>query len=244
MQINNSCVFVRWYNLNILDEVIKIKNESGYDTVLSLDYKKSKPSCSEINIHYYNEEDFNNSGLISWARTAVPKKEGSIFRYNPELSLIDYKNKNNYKYYWLIEGDVRFTGNYGEFFKKYEEWDEDLIGCNVTCDKDLNDPKIRYFEYYKNSKELFDNNNFYETIDKHFRAFMPICRLSKKLLDITETNYKNGILGTNENGMQNFCYYNNLKMTSFEDFNTKYFSDLPQPFLPNEKNLFFHAIKR
>jgi len=235
-----NCVFMRWYNGNVFDEIKKIKNESGYDTYLSLDYKQgSILNTSDIcPIHYYNEDDFNKSGMLSWAK--ICKKDGSMFRYNPEVSLIDFKNKFDYDYYWLIEGDVKLAGNYKEFFNEYQNDFQDLLAYKIRSD----DP-IETFHYYESKEFHYTNTNLYKYTKKHFKAFMVVTRFSKYLLDVLEDSFKKGILGTNENIIANVCYYNGLTMKSFSDsyFKEENYTDTPKVFNPNAHS-FFHSIKR
>lgn len=233
-----TCVFVRWYNLNVIDEITKIKNETDFDVFLSLDYKTKSNQTTICPIHYYNEEDFNKSGMLSWGK--ICHKDGSFFRYNPEIALIDFKNRVDYDYYWLIEGDVKLAGNYKDFFSEYENIDDDLLAHNIRCDKNFNKDFI-----YETKDFHFSNTNLYNYIDKHFKAFMVVTRFSRKLLNVLEDSFKKGILGTNENIICNVCYYNNMKMRSFNNnfFKEEYYSDAPKIFNPNEHS-FFHAVKR
>ncbi|MDD5650737.1 MAG: hypothetical protein PHF86_10055 [Candidatus Nanoarchaeia archaeon] len=241
-----TCVFMRWYNENVFDEIKKIKNESGYDVYLSLDYKLgSILNITDIcPIHYYNEDDFNKSKMLSWAK--ICNKPGSMFRFNPEVSLIDFKNKINYDYYWLIEGDVKLAGDYNEFFEEYKSDSHDLLAYNIMCDQNIDQKYLTSADYdYLKNAEQFDNTNLYQYINVRFKSFMVVSRFSKKLLDALEDSFKKGILGTNENIVANVCYYNNMTMRSFNNsyFKEENYSDTPKVFNPNAHS-FFHSIKR
>lgn len=85
----------------------------------------------------------------------------------------------DYNYYWLVEYDAVFTGNWG-----------DLIAEFTTCNADLITSYIR--EYKKkdekspwlSSLKLVPSNG--EGIEKLFMSFNPVCRMSYQALDFLD----------------------------------------------------------
>jgi hypothetical protein len=51
---------------------------------------------------------------------------------NCHLALIDFvRHHDDFDHYWVIEYDVRFTGDWAVFFNAFAEDDADLLGCHI-----------------------------------------------------------------------------------------------------------------
>lgn len=95
-------------------------------------------------------------------------KKGSVTPGNTPLITINFSSKNEYEYYWFIEYDVQFTGNWSDVFSLTRECEADLIA---------------EFIEFPFSDETWSH---WESIDLPYaqvaRCFGPIRRVSHKML--------------------------------------------------------------
>ncbi len=84
----------------------------------------------------------------------------------------------NASYFWIVEYDVRYSGNWKRFVKYFEPSQADLLGCNI---------RFHHEEQYWHWWESFKNNAVLENkinINSLVRAFLPIARYSRQALQI------------------------------------------------------------
>lgn len=86
--------------------------------------------------------------------------------------------------YWLVEYDVRFTGNWSRFFATYEQDDADLLAPAILP-RDA-DPNWYYWDSL--SGLALDE-------DRQMHAFLPVFRASARLVAAVDAAYRNGVAG-------------------------------------------------
>jgi hypothetical protein len=108
-------------------------------------------------------------------------------RKNPDLAVMRFFRGNpNFDYYWIIEYDVRYTGDWNLLFEDLNSSSEDLLCTHVAS--------------YQQSPDWSHWSSFSagdETIDKArlVRAFLPFSRLSKRLMQAIDERCRRGWSG-------------------------------------------------
>lgn len=101
---------------------------------------------------------------------------------------------NSYDYYWIVEYDVYFSGNWKYFFNTVDKYKEDLVGSAFTMYKNDNIPH----SYKDNS--IFEYNNLH----KRIKSYISIYRISNKALKFL-SDY--GDINFNDiNDVRNYLY--------------------------------------
>lgn len=127
--------------------------------------------------------------------------------FNPMKYMETYFLENEwfreYDYYWVIEYDVYFNGNWRNFFNTVDKYNEDLICSSLT----MYNPGIN-IEFLKSDK-------FYNYFEKLFKSCLSIYRISNKGLNIianyNECDIKNHIY---EVYIPSIIYKNKLTLSS------------------------------
>lgn len=97
-----------------------------------------------------------------------------------------FGNNNQYKYYWIIEYDVRFTGRWDNLFSFFKNNDSDLLGTSLT-----RYPNIQGW-YHWPSLDLLNGPIPQE---QRLRGFFPVYRLSGRALETLDRRYREGVCG-------------------------------------------------
>lgn len=202
----------------------------------------------------YTFEDILNSGLVladneqlntacNWKEfhKKFPKDKSKQLWYNcGHLPIMYYLENPNYDYYWSIEYDVYFYGDWNFFFDKFKNVTDDFLGMYIRDYKyTTND---LYWSYFK------DKNDYTERL----ASFGPVQRYSNKLLATVASELKKG----------NHAYYEILFPSVAKEFNMtiKEINDIynfydiftmnDEPLnlfkivhLPHSKNKLFHPVK-
>ena len=85
--------------------------------------------------------------------------------------LLYFLEHSQYNYYWRIEYDVRYGGNWKDFFKTWNDNDADLLTTTLTYHKDrLN------WRWWKTMRKPWWTWRKMPLI----RSFLPVCRLSQR----------------------------------------------------------------
>lgn len=148
--MNNTCfcLITNVITLSLLERINKINNEIKdadfwiiYDSVIVL-----PPYIMEkhINVFFVNKDEIIKNNLID--------KDADYRKNLDKILLYFYINNNLYDYYYFMENDVAYFGNYNNFILNYINDD-----CDVLIQNDAN-----YFDGKKT------DNNFYELFDNKF----------------------------------------------------------------------------
>lgn len=156
------CHFINDFSLS---QYYKLKNElpEGYDICWFLDN-----SCKDHRIEGINYVEFPHECLRSKPLT-------NVYYYNVtkyvEQFFVNNEVFRKYDYYWIVEYDIYFSGNWSIFFNTIDKYDEDLVGTT--------------FNIYKQNGYMHSfvfGNNFDEFKTK-IKSFIPIYRISNRALN-------------------------------------------------------------
>src|SRR6185437_10138013 len=79
----------------------------------------------------------------------------------------------DYRYYWVIEDDVRFTGDWGDFFSYFNRQDHDLITSHIRRFDD--EPDWPWWHTLSHNGEKVPQTDL-------LRSFNPVYRISGRAL--------------------------------------------------------------
>jgi hypothetical protein len=193
---------------NIIEKYKKLENEIGqeYDLywVFQTDYGTHNESLldKDVNLFTFNLDELNKLGY------------SPIFDklYGSEHFIMEYffHEHSEYDFYWGIEYDVIFTGNWNVLFKAFKDSAADLLSSHIE----------RYREGENSSWDWWNFISFADEdrIDKsqYIKSFNPIYRISNRALTLLDSflkKDKNG--GFYELIMSTLLYHKGFKIVDF-----------------------------
>lgn len=156
--------------INLYKEVGEGFKLSGDAFILLHDEEKdpSKPSYPNINIHRFNNSVLTDLGIKPIQDQLLPGSN--------HFPLIKFYLENpGYTYYWIVEDDVRFSGNWNFLFNTFD----------AKCDYELITSHIKYYSEEPNWFwwDSISHPAYKVPLNKRIRSFNPIYRISKDALD-------------------------------------------------------------
>lgn len=165
---NKDLILILTHNDNqkIVTEYNNLKEQLGdeYDIIIAYHQKETPPRIiNTINHFCFTDELIKNIGLNCYYNTLM---------FGNELHpLFNFAKINlNYKNYWYLEDDVRFSGNWSLFFNEFKNNTADFLSCHIRWVKDF--PNWPHSEIYNDTKNY--------NINQKIASFNPICRFSNK----------------------------------------------------------------
>lgn len=145
---------------------------------------------SKFNIFNFNKQSVSKLGFNMHYYYPLRRVKTDIDFYgnNFEYSFMSfYKNNLNYDYYWIIEYDVVFNGDWNYFFDYFTDKNEDLITNHI----------IEYdkFKDYWALKQYFFDKTIGIKDEEKIKSFNPIFRISNKALEYLCNVYNDGNYG-------------------------------------------------
>lgn len=90
------------------------------------------PVSHEHNLTTQYRKCFEFDARSLFQRLPYQRLEGKGILHNTHFPLMDfYLTHPEYDYYWLVEFDVNYTGNWGSFFQQFDSRDDDLITSHI-----------------------------------------------------------------------------------------------------------------
>jgi hypothetical protein len=177
-----------YLNKSALKEFEKIRSSidpSKFDIFYSYDNTRNDLAApSGVGIHIFSQES------IATKYTSERVKNISLWK-NTELSTIDFcLTHPEYSYYWVIDHDVRFTGNWNDFLVSFLGNDADLIATYVS----KYGARLWHVDVEENWWAWSDTNLDLDNREKT-RAFFAIYRFSNQALEFLDDQYLSGAQG-------------------------------------------------
>jgi len=152
-----------------LDEFQRIKEASSGDCFISYDNRDGKPVDPAIlrEKHWiFSQEDF------SYLKYYV-KTEASLIPGGNHWPVIRFSQVKTYDFYWNIEYDVKFMGDWKDFFSYFLKADDDFITTHIR--KYDQETYWYYWSTLSHPQETIDQGQY-------LRSFNPIYRISHQAL--------------------------------------------------------------
>ncbi|UGU15235.1 DUF3405 domain-containing protein [Sinomicrobium kalidii] len=158
---------------------------SGNDAIL-LYHKQGRSAIPEnlssLPIFCFTDNILSDLGYISLGSELVPGNN-----HFPVLKF--FRNFPDYDYYWYIEDDVRYTGNWKLFFDSFSNVHNDFISTHVQ--RSHVEPQWPWWDTLK-----YHNKSI--PMEKRIRSFNPIYRISKEALHFIDQALLDGWCGHHE----------------------------------------------
>lgn len=132
---------------------------------------------------------------------------GKSLSSNTHFPVINFREENKeYTHYWVVEHDVRFTGDWEFLFDSFQENDTDFLTASVSR--------------YANAQEfVFWDSLSHPSIQipkhKRIRSFNPIYRISAEALDFIIDLHRNGWSGHQEVLLPTLLHNNGFTIEDF-----------------------------
>lgn len=177
----------------------------------------------------------------------TPLEKGKLVPGSNHFPLLKFfKENSDYDYYWLVEDDVRFSGEWNVFFDSFINNTADFLSSYIETREE--NPNWFWWSYLKTA-----NDNIAES--KLLKSFNPICRLSHQALVCIDEHLANGWMGHHEVLLPTLLYNRGFLLEDFggegsfiKEGNEHRFYDNAslnfKPLLPDgRKNYLFHPVK-
>jgi Protein of unknown function (DUF3405). len=187
----------------IIRQFKKLVNDGeGYADAFLLYHQKEEQLPSSIETH--NHFVFTND--ILWELGYKPI-EGTLVPGSNHFPLLKFYLQNpQYDYYWNIEDDVRFYGNWSYLFDFYKDNDADLITCHIQPFRENTG------WYWWHTLNVGDHSI---SIDQVVKSFNPIYRISNRALALLHKSLTNGWSGHHEVVMPTLFYASGFPIADF-----------------------------
>jgi hypothetical protein len=238
----------------VMHNLAKLKAEAphGYKVFILWDSTNKPIRSDAFNFDYqtylncdYRIADCTFLNTFKGVQGFPTEFEQQVIWHNPEYPvMLFYLQNREFDYYYSIEYDVSFNGDWSDFFKACEDSTADFLACNLR-DKATNDIAIENY---------WDLINFECEEEQKFAAFGAIQRYSNEMLRIYDKFLRNGLFGYYEITMPTIAKIANLEVKDFLEVDKLYhigtMGCMVHPYIENMlmsgkyENCLFHPVKR
>ena len=177
----------------------------------------------------------------------TPIEKGKLVPGSNHFPLLKfYKENQGYDYYWLVEDDVRFSGEWKDFFGSFDSCTSDFLSSVIETKAE--NPNWYWWTSLKTGNAVIAE-------EKQMKSFNPIYRLSSQALACVDAHLRKGWMGHHEVLLPTLLYNKGFLLEDFggegsfvRQENKSKFYDLTSmriaPVLPDDrKNYLFHPVK-
>ena len=144
--------------------------------------------CNEAppGLPWYELYLFSNESL---SKLNYPRIGPSLVHGHVGFPLLQFfRDHPDFDYYWLIEYDVRFSGDWHFFFDYFKDTNQDFLTCHIRDHAD--EPDWSWWSLHHPRKSI--------PLSERLRSFNPIYRLSNASLSFLHQSLSDGWSGHNE----------------------------------------------
>lgn len=177
----------------------------------------------------------------------TPIEKGKLVPGSNHFPLLKFfKENQGYDYYWLVEDDVRFSGEWKEFFGSFASRTSDFLSSVIETKAE--NPNWYWWTSLKTGNEVIAE-------EKLLKSFNPIYRLSRQALACIDAHLRIGWMGHHEVLLPTLLYNKGFLLEDFGgegsfvrlENKSKFYDDTSMriaPVLPDDrKNYLFHPVK-
>lgn len=177
----------------------------------------------------------------------TPIEKGKLVPGSNHFPLLKFFKENQcYDYYWLVEDDVRFSGDWKDFFDSFASSTSDFLSSVIETKAE--NPTWYWWTSFKTGNEVIAE-------EKLLKSFNPIYRLSSQALACIDAHLRIGWMGHYEVLLPTLLYNKGFLLEDFggegtfvrPENNAKFYDDTSMriaPVLPDDrKNYLFHPVK-
>jgi hypothetical protein len=189
--------------------------EDEFEKFLNLDYPGSPevwlvldsgiPQAGDLAKKYEHSIIVEEKDLFR--RLSYPRLEGLGILHHSHFLLLDfYLSHQKYDYYWFIEFDVRYTGEWESFLRSFESFDQDLIASHIRHFSE--EPLWPWWYSLYHPTRSIDETKF-------LRSFNVIFRISNRALEFIHREQMDGWQGFNEVSLPTLLYHGGYRIMDF-----------------------------
>lgn len=177
----------------------------------------------------------------------TPIEKGKLVPDSNHFPLLKFFKENQcYDYYWLVEDDVRFSGDWKDFFDSFASSTSDFLSSVIETKAE--NPTWYWWTSLETGNEVIAE-------EKLLKSFNPIYRLSSQALVCIDAHLRIGWMGHYEVLLPTLLYNKGFLLEDFggegtfvrPENNAKFYDDTSMriaPVLPDDrKNYLFHPVK-
>ena len=177
----------------------------------------------------------------------TPIERGKLVPGSNHFPLLKfYKENQGYDYYWLVEDDVRFSGEWKDFFGSFASCTSDFLSSVIETKAE--NPTWYWWTSLKTGNEVIAE-------EKLLKSFNPIYRLSSQALACIDAHLRIGWMGHYEVLLPTLLYNKGFLLEDFggegafvcPENKAKFYNDTSMriaPVLPDDrKSYLFHPVK-
>ena len=232
---NKTCIVYRFYQYNefVKDHILKLYNElkDKYDFYAIYNiYEDNKNYIKDFGLpeyiipHYISEiiksTPYENIELELnipiWNNSTFSKNIGGDNILSVQMFWF-YNKYPKYEYYWFIEGDCYFNGNYNWLCNQFENKNDDLLAPHYYRFGDISQ---KFYNGYNNwafyKYKLPDNYLIF------YKCWTGFIRISNQLLNKHLTMVKNGYYGSDEVLISTIGVYEGYKVNDLNIYGNFY----------------------
>ncbi|MDR6784088.1 hypothetical protein ABIE26_002523 [Pedobacter africanus] len=225
---------------------VKIATANLGETFIVYHNRADKP---EKRLYGYNVYEFTDSILKDLDYQSVRDTLVPGSNHFPILKF--HLDNPNYDYYWCIEDDIVFNGEWSSFFNQVTKKVEyDFISCFITRYEDRINQDWEWWSNFSKTGEEINLNNL-------IMSFNPIYSISNRAAKFLNQSLKDGWVGHHEVLMPTLLFLNKFKIKDFggngkfvpPGFKDKFYTDethLWRPLFEAPENLLnkiYHPVK-
>lgn len=199
----NSMLFVSHRNTSALvREFLKIRSSAGEDAAFwAHDALAGDPAPAhpEIPVFEFDADTFSRTYHTFMGDSIVPG--------NAHYVVLDFWRRNpTFDHYWFIEYDVRFSGNWSEFFDYFRNNPADFLSAHVCRHR----PGCTWHWWGH-----LTHPSEYISLSERLRSFNPVFRISNRALSVIDSCHRDGWTGHHEVLLPTLLHANNCVIEDF-----------------------------
>jgi hypothetical protein len=189
--------------------------EEEFEKFLNLDYPGSPevwlvldariPQVDELAKKYKLLYIIDEKELFQ--RLPYPRFEDFGILHHSHFPVLDFfLSHKDYDYYWFIEFDVRYTGEWGSFLRSFGSYDHDLITSHIRTFGE--EPYWQWWDTLHHPTKAIDRK-------KYLRSLNVIFRISNEALDYIHQEQQDGWQGFNEVSLPTLLHLGGYRIMDF-----------------------------
>jgi hypothetical protein len=142
---------------------------------------ETPPSLPRHKLYLFSDESLSNLNYLRIGPSLVPG-------HNQFPLLQFFRDNPNFDHYWVIEYDVRFSGDWHFFFDYFKDTKQDFLTCHIR--DHAREPDFFWWSLHHPRKSI--------PLSERLRSFNPIYRLSNASLSFLHHSLSDGWCGHHE----------------------------------------------
>ena len=144
--------------------------------------------------------------LQSISQLGYPLIDDAILPGNNHYPLLQFfAQHGEFERYWVIEYDVRFSGDWRTFLESFSDVTVDFLSCHIRSYSD--EPRWQWWSLHHLEKTI--------ELSDRLRSFNPIYRISREALRFLDSAYRDGWWGHHEVSMATLLHHHGFSLMDF-----------------------------